>query len=74
MNTIDYKVSTRWKNNETETANEIIDDQIIQLYHKISEKFNLSLPPETTSESVNYGFFGLKKKITTTVKIQYHKY
>jgi hypothetical protein len=70
MSTIEYRVSTLWKDNSTETAHEIISDQIIKLYNQISKKFDFSIPPKATSE-VRFNWFGLKKKILTKVEIKY---
>lgn len=70
MVTIEYKTSSNWRDNLTETAHEIIDQQKSILYAKAEIKSTLPFTIKFDSEA-KPNWTGLQKTITTKAKIHY---
>lgn len=77
MHTIEYRISTPWKNNDTAEAHKIIDNHIekIGIEAALNSKKNFGdrqIEVESRYSSVKtYGIFGTKKKIKTSMKINF---
>ncbi len=72
MNTIEYKLSTRWKDNLTETADKIINEQKTKIYAKAEAASVLNFTIKYDSKERVFGIFGTKKKIVTTANVYYN--